>query len=201
MTKIKDTRLTGETITLDKSLKTHPVLGPELELVDCTVVNETGADVIIAGLKMRGGTWRQPSVWQNDEINHGSFDGVVFEGDYDGLTFGDWSNPATGVATNCDFTTARLEGVRFLHGNHSGATFPPWPHFSVQDPHGAVDALKTLGLEKLLEVNFNSLLDQDPLCTLVVDSAERIAKRRKLPLDQIREIVEKLPGANIGDPA
>lgn len=188
--------ITAETIILSRTSASMPVLGPDLELLDCTVVNELGSDVVVAGLTMSGGTWRQVDTWANDQLDRAWFRNVRFEGSFTGLTFGNWDDPGAAGTEGCDFSAARIDGLRFLHGAHVGLARPGWPCFAVHHPHEAVDALAEMGLDPLLTVNLNSLLDQDPRCTLVVDDARRISKRRGVPLDRLRDIIAALPGAS-----
>lgn len=195
MTVYRNILITAETIVLARTSASMPVLGPDLELVDCTVVNELGSDVIINGLTMSGGTWREIDTWSNDQLDHAWFRNVCFEGNFSGLTFGNWDDPGAAGTEGCDFSTARIDGLRFLHGAHVGLARPAWPCFAVHDPHKAVAALAAMELDRLLTVNLNSLLDQDPRCTLVVDDAQRVSKRRNVPLERLLDIIAALPGA------
>ncbi len=198
MTKYKHQSLGGETLHLGMDLKTQPVLGPDLVLEGCTVVNEVGADVIIAGLTMTGGTWRQESPWRDAEIDRARFRDVRFEGQYSGVTFGNWDAPEAAGLEGCDFSAATLDGIRFLHGGHKALTLPSWPHFAVDAPAEAYAALSGLALGNgSLEIDFEVILDQDPSCTLVVENAQAIADRAKVSLQDVRAIVEQLPGATI----
>ena len=197
MVELKEAALSDETITLDNAA-VH-TLGPSLVLEDCTVVSDTGADgLVLTGVTMRGGTWRQARALQDFHFSGAVFEGVAFEGTFDGVDFGSWDGtPEAGVAA-CDFSGATLSACRFLTTDSDGIVPPRWPGFIITNPGEALDHVRGMGLAGKLAVSMDIACETDPGCTIYADSLARLAERAGSDAGTVADLIASIPGLRLG---
>lgn len=197
MVKLKDAALSGETITLDNAA-VH-TLGPSLVLEGCTLVSDTSADgLVLTGVTMRGGTWAQGRPLKDYHFAGTVFDGVAFEGTFDGVDFGSWDGTPEASVAACDFSGATLSACRFLTTEPDAVTPPKWPGFIITNPGEALDHVRGMGLTGKLAVSMDIACDTDPECTIYADSLDRLAERAGSDADAVAELIASVPGLKLG---
>lgn len=195
MVKLSADHIKGETITLDAASKDVHVLGPDLVLTDCEVHCDVDArGLIVAGLKMQGGIWRQNQKFSAADFSAAHFESVTFHGTFEGVVFGDWDDPGKASVKGCNFSDCTLDDIRFLHQMPSDNALPPWPAFAIRQPDNAMDHVAAQNWPQKIALDFNIMTDQSPECVMVVSDAAAIAKRAGTTTDELRDMLAGLPG-------
>ena len=197
MANLKDAAVSGETITLDNTA-VH-TLGPALVLEGCTILSDTGAKGLVqTGLSMKGGVWRQSRALKDFHFDGTLFEGVAFEGVFEGVDFGSWDGtPEAGVKA-CDFRRATLSACRFLTVEPDDVAPPNWPGFVIVHPERALDHVRGMGVTGKLATSLDIACDTDPECTIYADNLERLAERAGIDADTVAGLVGSVPGLKIG---
>lgn len=195
---MRDKIVRNEVVRLSADLVT--VLGPNLELHDCTV--ESFADnrgVVIAGVVMSGGVFDQHVRMANFHFEKIRFNNVQFKGEYVGCDFGDWDDVKVPRISDCDFSAATLHECRFLNCDMTRVTTPKWPCFRMINPAEARDFVKSKSWPKGIGLMLDIYTDTDPECVALAANAAAMAEDSKVPLDQLRVMLEGIPGVEIED--
>ena len=195
---MKDQTVRGELIQLQEDLVTS--LGPRLELYDCIIESYADArGVIFPGLVMRGGIFEQRVRMSNFHFLKVSFHGVKFKGEFLGCDFGDWDDASHPRISDCDFLDASMHECRFLNCDMATIVTPKWPHFQLRHPSEAREFVMSQAWPKGVGLTLDVYTDTDPECVAVIANAKIIADRSKLPLEQLRSLLETVPGVEIKD--
>ena len=195
---MRDQIVRNEVIRLDEDLVT--VLGPNLELNDCTV--ESFADnrgLVIAGVVMSGGVFDQRVRLENFHFEKIVLKNVRFKGEYVGCDFGDWDDVQVPRISSCDFSATILHECRFLNCDMAHMVTPKWPCFRLINPADARDFVKSKSWPKGIGLMLDIYTDTDPECVALVVNAGAMSEDSKMPLDQLRVMLEEIPGIEIED--
>ncbi len=196
--KLKNITISDEEVLLAAG-ETH-VLGPALRIEQCQVIASCDAqELVIAGVTMTGGSYIQASPLSNFHFEHVHFNGVRFTGSYIGCDFGNWESTEKISVENCDFTDAVLDGCRFINSNPETIKFPKWPCFAIVNPSSAAEYVSSRTWPARIATLMNIYTDSDPECVVVCGNAERIAHKNGLPLPNLRELLQPIPGIKIND--
>jgi hypothetical protein len=171
------------------------VLGPDLALNQSHLELETDANgLVVAGLRMMGGTLRAKRPLKNFHFERAHFVGVQFSGTFVGCDFGDWESPSTSSVSDCDFSSANLDGCRFLNCDPRTIKFPPWPCFTILSPSAAKSFVAEASEFGKLRVFLSIYTDEDPKCVAIVGNAFRVAEKYRLDLAHMKEQLSLVPG-------
>ncbi len=198
----RDTTIKDETIVLDK----HPedlyqFLGPNLILKNCTLVIKLSANALgIQTLQMEGGRFEQKKQLTNVQLNTCHFDGVTFTGSFSGVDFGWWNDDKDASIKNCDFSHAKLKGVRFLQTDLSTIVLPEAPGFSftINKKHLSEFQIPEEWPRKLKSYVRTAANSVDG-CSLVAYDAHDIAKSSKTTPEYVLECLSEVPGFKLGN--
>ena len=189
----KDTCLIRQEVILDDDVVN--ALGPGLILDHCHIIsNATSRAILIGGFTMNGGVFDQKHSLQNFHFERAHFSGVRFTGSYSGCDFGDWDSSERPSIVDCDFTEAKLDGVRFLQCDVSRIQFPKWPCFVIVNPVSVREHVLAQSWPNQIGLTLDVYTDEDPECVAVVGDAARIAKQNNVPLDDLRDLMMQIPG-------
>jgi hypothetical protein len=198
MVQYRDTTVSGETIEFNN--KDMHFLGPNLVLVDChLIVNSARKGFNVSGFRMSGGTFEIASKLTDTQFDRVQFESVSFAGHFSGIDFGWWDDSEPGSIRDCDFSNATMQACRFLGAELSGITLPRWPHFAIPDPRRLASWVKTQTWPLKLDIMLEVATDVDPGCAAAVDNAQRLADADSISLDDMRALLEKIPGVMIRD--
>lgn len=194
--KLSNATLTGEQVELtDREVN---VLGPDLELRDCTVTSMASAKaLVIAGLRMFGGSFHQSRPLRNFHFERAHFHGVAFVGRFEGCDFGDWESPPKGSIANCNFSAANLDGCRFLSCEPNTLVLPHWPNFTIIYPAEAHDAVISQQWPAKVGYTMGIYTDVDPECVAVTGDAKRIAEKNGVSLNELEAIFKRVPNIRL----
>ena len=195
---IKNKSLTSQNIDLKNSEVN--ILGPSLEMNGCKINSDCEAEAIsIVGLKMYGGVFEQKRTLLNFHFEKAHFENVLFKGSYVGCDFGDWELEERSSIINCDFSSALLDGCRFLRCDPKSIQFPKWPYFTIVSPCEARQYVLSHIWPEKVGLILGIYTDADPECVAVTGDAERIAKKNKIKLIDLREHLLRIPNILILD--
>lgn len=195
---MRDRVVNDSVIRLEGDLAT--VLGPNLELNNCVVESFVdGRGIIFAGVVMYGGVFDQRVRLSNFHFSRAVFDAVKFKGRYSGCDFGDWDDVVIPGISRCDFSDAVMDGCRFLNCDMADIVTPKWPCFGWMHPAAARDFVMSKSWPKGVGLILDISTDIDPECVAIVLDASVIAKDSNLPLEQLRPMLEAIPGVEIED--
>lgn len=195
---IKEKSLTKYRIDLRNDVVN--ILGPNLELNECEIISNCETEAIaIAGIKMNGGVFEQNRSLVNFNFEKAHFNNVLFKGNYIGCDFGDWDLEERSSISNCDFSLALLDGCRFLRCDPNYIQFPKWPCFTIISPCEARQYVLSRNWPEKIGVILSIYTDTDPECVAVTGDALRIAKKNKITLLELRELLLKIPNILIVD--
>lgn len=195
---MRDKIINDSVIQLKEDLVT--VLGPNLELNNCVV--ESFADekgIVLADVVMHGGVFDQRVKLSDFHFRRVRFDAVKFKGEYSGCDFGDWDDVATPRISGCDFSATVMDGCRFLNCDMGSIVTPKWPCFRLMQPAGARDFVMSKSWPKGVGLILDISTDIDPECVAIVLDASVMAKDSNVPLEQLRPMLEAIPGVEIED--
>lgn len=74
---------------------------------------------------------------------------------------------------------------------------PPWPYFCLSDPAKARGFVMSKSWPKSMGLTLDIYTDTDPECVAIVANASVIADKNKLSLDEVRALLEGIPGLEI----
>lgn len=195
---MRDKIVNNSVIQLKEDLVT--VLGPNLELNNCVIESfADGKGIVLAGVVMQGGVFDQRVKLSDFHFRRATFDSVKFKGEYSGCDFGDWDDTVNPHISRCDFSAAVMDGCRFLNCDMAGIVTPKWPCFRWMHPATARDLVMSKSWPKGVGLILDISTDIDPECVAIVLDASVIAKDSNLPLEQLRPMLEAIPGVEIED--
>ncbi|NRS50825.1 hypothetical protein [Brevibacillus sp. HB2.2] len=190
--------LSSQTIELERDQVS--ILGPKLELHNCTVISETdGRGMVYAGLRMHGGIFDQKQALRDFHFQGVHFLRVRFMGKYIGCDFGDWEDMDRSSVSECDFSSARLQDCRLLNCDMKGILIPKWPCFCLLNPAEARDFVISQQWPKKIGLTLDIYTDSDRECVAIIGDASVLAKESGLSLSEIRALLQIIPGVNIVD--
>ncbi|WP_253760520.1 hypothetical protein [Ralstonia solanacearum] len=174
------------------------VLGPNLDLNNCSVISRADTrGVVFGGVTMIGGVFDQKIRLEDFPFQKVHFSKVKFKGEYFGCDFGDWDDVSVSSISDCDFSEASMHGCRFLNSDMKGMVMPPWPCFCLSDPAKARGFVMSKSWPKSMGLTLDIYTDTDPECVAIVANANVIADKNKLSLDEVRALLEGIPGLEI----
>lgn len=187
----KDIKLSNETTNL---------LGPELYLEKCSIESDCDQHALfISGIKMVGGKFPQIRPLTNFHFERAYFSNVKFCGNFIGCDFGGWEDPERPLVEECDFTTAILDGCRFLNCDVHNINFPKWPCFTLLNPAAARSVVLSRPWPSKIGLVLDIYTDNDPGCVAICGSARRLAEKNALTLVDFRQLLMILLGIKIND--
>lgn len=197
--KIRDTSISRERLLLS-NLEVN-LLGPNLVLENCDVHSDCQREaLVVSGLTMTGGSFNQQGRALTDfHFERAHFSGVTFTGNFAGCTFGDWDAVETSSVRNCDFTQAGLEDSRFLNCDIDSMRLPGWPVFTIVNPAEARDFVMSRPWPSKMRIALDVYTDNDPECVAICGDAAKLAKSDDISLDELRTLLEAVPGMKILD--
>jgi hypothetical protein len=137
----------------------------------------------------------------------------VFEGWYRGNDFGHWRSspdyepdPAItaagledrehdvyGDVADCDFTSAVLDGCRFVNVDMSRVELPGWPHVVFLEPHRLAKLLPQITVPAQLKLFFDLVAEEDPQVSAVVEYVAEPIKKGEFSEGDLRGVLSELP--------
>jgi hypothetical protein len=195
--KLRDKKISGEQLLLS-NLEVN-FLGPDLVLENCDVHSDCQSKALtISGLKMTGGRFVQQDRALTDfHFERAHFSSVKFSGKFTGCTFGDWESVDVSSIQDCDFTDAGLEDSRFLNCEIESIRLPKWPAFTIVSPAEARDFVMSRPWPSKTRIALDVYTDTDPECVAICGDAAQLAKSDDIPLDELRTLLEVVPGVKI----
>lgn len=172
-------------------------LGPELMLSDCTLkLGMAARDLIIPQARFVDCEFIFKKPLRNFRWDTAHLQGCRFKGHLVGNDFGEWPDAlGRGSIKDCDFSEARLDGCRFLGCDVNALRFPPWPCFTIFNPHARHRELMNLPWPGDIGRIDVKLFAEDPATTVAVTfSAPELAKQSGTTPEAIRAVIEKLDG-------
>jgi hypothetical protein len=197
--KVRDTKLCGQRLLL--SNVDVNFLGPNLILDECEVHSDCeNKALVISGLTMSGGRFFQQSHTLVDfHFQRAHFAGVQFIGSLAGCTFGDWDSVQNSSIQGCDFTEAKLADSRFLNCDVKSIRFPKWPGFTLVQPSAARDFVLSRPWPSKTRIALDVYTDHDPECVAICGDAAQLAKSDDVLLNELRALLQRIPGIQIID--
>jgi hypothetical protein len=171
-------------------------LGQNLTLRRCTLVlgvpakrlhvNETR--IIECTIETRG-------LLKNFQWSRAHLTGCQFKGRFVGNDFGNWRDTTEGSISDCDFTAAHLDQIRFLGCDAHTLRFPQWPCFTLFDPVRRWRDLSALAWPGDISSSLiQGYAERPPATAAVTYSAPDLAKRSGTTPEAIKAVLEKLDG-------
>lgn len=174
----------------------HNVLGPELFLDKCHVKNLSASEsLVLIGVTITNSYFEQIVPLVNFHFEGAHFKNTKFSGVFSGCDFGDWDSPERSSISECDFSNAELDGVRFINCDMQNIKLPSWPFFAITPSPEAIAFVK----ENDWPVRLGSTLKiyTGAECSAVIGNAKRLAQKNKLTLSQMKELITKIPGTTV----
>ncbi len=185
----------------NERLEFHPgivyFLGPDLTLKNCTLVLRASArNLVIPHARFIGCNFEVKKELKNLWWEHAILEGCRFTGRLSGNDFGAWPDSRwPGHIRDCDFSSAWLDGCRFLACDTSTLRFPSWPCFTLLNPIQRARELSAAPWPGDIGPIAMSDFDQDPPTTMAITySAPALAKRYGTTPEAIKATLEKLDG-------
>ena len=116
-----------------------------------------------------------------------------------GCDFGDWDSIENSSIESCDFSDAELDGCRFLNCNVGDMLFPHWPCFVIANPGDALSYVISRKWPGKIGMLLRIYTDTDAQCVAVSGDAGRMAAKNGISLDEMRDLLESIPGIRISD--
>ncbi|MFB0844124.1 hypothetical protein [Paenibacillus oleatilyticus] len=190
--------LSSQTIELERNRVS--ILGPNLEMHDCTVISEAdGKGLTFVGLRMHGGVFHQKRALKDFHFQGAHFSRVRFMGNYLGCDFGDWDDINRSSVSECDFSSARMHECRLLNCDMKRIHIPKWPCFCLSNPAEARDFVNSQSWPKKIGLILDIYTDEDRECVATFGDASVLAKESGLPLSEVRSLLMVIPGIHIID--
>jgi hypothetical protein len=172
-------------------------LGPDLTLKNCTLVLRVSArNLVIPHAHFIGCNFEVKKELKNFWWEHAILEGCRFTGRLSGNDFGGWpDSQRPGRVHDSDFSSAQLDGCRFLECATNTLRFPPWPCFTLLDPVRRARELSAVPWPGRIGRVVMSGFDEIPPTTMAVTySAPALAKRYGTTPEAIRATLEQLDG-------
>ncbi|MBR7747832.1 hypothetical protein [Undibacterium baiyunense] len=194
--KLKETIIGERDIILSDDVVN--ILGPKLELRNCNLTLNCAADaLVLAGVVVQGGSIVSTHGLINFHFERISLNDVRIFGSYIGVDFGHWESPSFYPIKSLDLSRANLHQCRLINCDVSEVKLPSWPCFAVQHPQQAVSYIASVSWPGTMGTSMRVCADQDEGCVAVVLNAENLAKRAGVSVNEVRCLVEGVPGVNI----
>lgn len=173
-------------------------LGPNLVLRGCRIVISTTArGLVVTRVSLDDCEIETKKPLRNFSFCSARLEGCRVAGMYVGCDFGRWPDdddyPDADVVA-CDFSTARLDGCRFIDCSVDTLKFPLWPCFTVLDPVSRSTELERLKWPGRIRIAFEAHRDSPPETRAVTYYAPELTKRLGGDEEQLKEIVTSLEG-------
>jgi hypothetical protein len=171
-------------------------LGHNLTLRRCTLVLRLpAARLHINKTRIIDCTIEAKKALKNFQWNKTHLKGCRFKGRFIGNDFGGWPDtPDEGGIEDCDFTTASLDGCRFIGCDARTLRFPPWPCFTLFEPVRRWRELSAVAWPGEVGRKVASFAERLPETSAVTYSAPEFAKSYGTSPEAIKAVLEKLDG-------
>lgn len=196
--KLRNQVINDSVIELDA--KEVHMLGPNLRLENCTINSDcTTRSLIASSTEMIGGVFNQRKVLKNFQFDRVIFNRVKFTGTFIGCDFGNNSESLPGKALDCDFSQAKICDSRVFGCNPERIGLPVWPRFTIVNPYLARDYVTSQVWPADLGIRMGVYTNNSPRCNVIFGDAAAFAKEYKVDRDDLRPLLEKIPGIVIVD--
>ncbi|AJY40642.1 hypothetical protein I6G56_23195 [Burkholderia humptydooensis] len=196
--KLRNQVISDSVIELDA--KEVHTLGPNLRLENCTINSDcTTRSLIASNTEMVGGVFNQRKALKNFQFDRVIFSGVKFTGTFIGCDFGNNSESLPGKALDCDFSQAKVHDSRVYECDPERIGFPAWPRFTIVNPYLARDYVMSQAWPADMGIRMGVYTNNPPRCNAIFGDAEVFAKEYKIGQDDLRRLLEKIPGIVIVD--
>lgn len=194
--KLKETIISDRDITLSDDVVN--VLGPNLELSNCNLTLNCAADaLVLAGVVVQGGCIVAAHGLTNFHFESISLRDVRISGSYTGVDFGHWESPGLYPIKNLDLSRASLHQCRLINCDVCEVELPSWPCFAVLYPQQAASYIASVSWPGKMGTSMRVCADQDEGCVAVVLNADCLAKRAGVSANEVRGLIEGIPGVSI----
>jgi hypothetical protein len=196
MIQFSDQEISNEQLVLESATELY-YLGHNLTLRNCTLVIKVPARaLVIARTRLVGCTIEAKRELKNFQWDQVHLEGCRFRGRFHGNDFGERSHsPGAGSITGCDFSEASLHGTRFLACDVRTLRLPPWPCFTLLNPHQRAAQLAEFPWPGRIGQIVIAGFAEYPVTTAAVTySATELAKKYGGTPEEIRAVLEKLDG-------
>jgi hypothetical protein len=196
MIQFSDREIVNEQLVLDSKTELY-YLGHDLTLRQCTLVLKVPARaLVITRTRLIDCTIHVKQELKNFQWYTNFLKGCRFMGRLSGNDFGrNLTPPPEGGIEDCDFSTAQLDGCRFLACDTSTLRFPSWPCFTLLNPIQRARELRTAPWPgDIGPVVMDNFEDRPPTTVAITYSAPALAKRYGTTPEAIRATLEKLDG-------
>lgn len=196
MIQFSDREIADEKLVLDSKTEVY-YLGHHLTLRNCTLVLKVPARaLVIARSRLIDCTVEAKREligfrWENSFLK-----GCRFTGRFSGNDFGRYpdSIPGGGIE-DCDFSTALLDGCRFLDCDTRTLRFPRWPCFTILNPVQRFPELRSVQWPGDIDPVVVEGWTRSPSTTAALTySALALAKRSGTTPEAIKAALEHLSG-------
>jgi len=190
-----DREMEGERLELaDKEHLTY--LGPNLTLRRCHVLIRVPASgLVVLPTRFIDCTLEVKQELKNFAWTCAALKGCQVKGRLTGCDFGPWRDYTKGwehgAIEDCDFSEARLDGCRFHGCDPRTVRFPPWPCFTILDPIGRSQELKSVPWPGRFDVILDMLATEPPSTVALTYHAPSLAKRRGMTTEELRAAIER----------
>lgn len=137
---IQKQRVAGETLILGAGQYKDRLVGSEL--VDCTFDIVNPAAVLVSRCRLINCVFRPRKEVNVGPIGDNYWERCVFHGHYRSTHFGSSSDDIDGPSEwpdvalrGCDFSPATMHACCFRRTDIASTKFPPWPCFTILQPH------------------------------------------------------------------
>jgi hypothetical protein len=186
-----------ELVLTNEEAEAH-VLGPDLVLKRCRLILRTTA----RGLIMTRVKFVQCHIEARRKLLNFQewcacwLQECAFHGRFVGNDFGHWPEDlgSHGGIEGGDFSTATLDGCRFVGCNMHTIRLPRWPCFTLLDPVKRVKELQGARWPGKLDIWVDALADDPPTTAAVVEFAPRLAKNYECSEVELKEALANLNG-------
>lgn len=198
MIHIHHTRLENELIELGNQDAYY--LGPDLTLVNCTVVLRLSARAFtlttthFIDCQIQAKKRLENFYWCNAFLKNCRFSGI-----FSGCDFGHWPEnfePEGGLEEG-DFSQATLDGCRFIDCDSNTITFPVWPCFTILDPVQRIAEMNTVQWPGNMSILLQTFADYPQRTTAVTFSAPVLAKKLGFHESELKPVLEQLGGIRL----
>nr|WP_075335880.1 hypothetical protein [Archangium gephyra] len=175
-------------------------LGPNLLMRRCTVVTRVSARWLhILSTRFVDCTIQVKQELKNQDWSRASLKGCRFTGRLSGCGFGHrlphLSGREHGAIEDCDFSSALLDGCRFLGCDMRTLRLPRWPCFTILDPLGKSPELSRLDWpEGRVPITIKDPTAEPPSTVAVTLYAPTFLKGRDTTPDALLAFLKKLDG-------
>ncbi|WP_230659876.1 hypothetical protein [Psychrobacter sp. I-STPA10] len=194
MNRFRDKTITDEDIIINSEFRVS--LGPNLTLVNCSIINKhTARDISFIDTEMIGGifhTKKRLTNWQQHRV---TFEGVTFKGNFLGCDFGGRPDQEEsshyGLVKDCDFSQANMHLCRLFNADIESIKFGRWPYFTIINLEQAVAQIRKLDVPNALAISLD-FSDEPEGTSAVLSNAELIAKKQGVDIEIIKGLVSQI---------